>query len=428
MPEQSTSRDRDATPVVYRTCGNVQRRLEVWVFVAQVGILGSSCASPTRPKVALRSELITAATRASPKDAKALQSEQQKAQSESEQRPRLSLPPAEASLSATRAVIVPFLPKQEHPSYIAAILGNEDRVWLLSIKPVAKSCPVTSLYESDGRRIRLASRAICPPDRSHYSPCFDFDTINLKGNTLELLGESSGACTADSVSAVRKGDGSWRCERGPTQGFGIMRFWSSGELTAAWYSMSGESFDFGGILRGHLAPRYMPVAIAKGGVHAWALVEESGTHLVEWTGIHWRERADALPVGVSADDIDAMTIDDEGTYYMTTGFCLLVFDGIRFVAHSVPQGFSAKHLVATKAHGLWALGSGRAWHYQPPDWTYVELPMAEVNSEWLAPNGTLWIAGSRAAAGDGLVSSKSEPEDAVVVTLALSGMNEGRSL
>jgi hypothetical protein len=372
----------------------------------------------------LRSEPITAATRASPKVAKAPQDKQQKAQgAKSEQRPRLSLPPAEAFLSAAKAVIVPFLPKQEPPSNITAILGNKDRVWLLSIKPVAKGCPVTSLYESDGRRIRLASRDVCAPDVSHYSPCSDFDTLNLKGNTLELLGESGGACTADPVSAVRKGDGSWRCERGPTQGYGIRRFWSSGELTAAWYSVAGESFDFGGMLRGHLGS----VAIAKGRVHAWALVEESGTHLVEWTGIHWRERADALPVGVAADDIDAMTIDDEGTYYMTTSSCLLVFDGIRFVAHSVPQGFSAEHLVASKAYGLWALGSGRAWHYQPPDWSYVELPMAEVNSQWLAPNGTLWIAGSRAAAADGRVSSKSEPKDAVVVTLALSGMNDGRS-
>ncbi len=394
------------------------------MIAALVGIIGSSCASPSPPKAALRSEPITAAQRASPKDAKAPEVKQQTAQGESEQRPRLSLPPAEASLSAIKAVIVPFLPKQEPPSYIAAILGNKDRVWLLSIELVSTCCSVSSLYESDGKRIRLASPAVCAPKDSVLFP--HFDDISLKGNSLELLGTSGGGCGSASASALRKGDGTWRCDSEPWERDGIRRFRSSGELISVTLTPYGSDFDFGSTLNGELSPQLAPIAIAKGGVHAWALVGKSdGANLVEWTGMRWRERADALPEGVAAEDILAMTVDDEGTYYAATGTCLLIFDGRHFVAHPVPPGFSPELLVATKAHGLWALGSGRAWHYQPPAWSYAVLPMAHVNSEWLAPNGTLWIAGSSVATQDELFSSRSEPKEVVVVTLALSGMKVG---
>jgi hypothetical protein len=391
--------------------------LKAWLIIAQ-GILGISCVSLQPPKSALRGQPISAANGESPKIAEVPQNDKVNAQdAHSEKRPRLLLPPAEASFSSVRASIVPFLSKQDQPALIASILGYRGKVWLLAF---------SSLYESDGKRIRLASQAICGPAESILSPCFD--SINLKGHTLELLGTRSGGCGAASASAARKSDGSWRCESELRESFGIRRFRSSsGELVTVKHTSDGSDFDFGAMLNGELSHRVAPIAVAKGGVHAWALVEENGTHLVEWTGMRWRERTDALPEGISADDILAMTVDDEGNYYAAAGSFLLVFDGTHFVAHAVPRGFFPELLVATKARGLWALGGGRAWHYEPPAWRYVALPMAHVNSEWLAPDGTLWIAGSSDATEGERESNSAEANSAVVVTLSLSEMKEGRS-
>jgi len=47
-----------------------------------------------------------------------------------------------------------------------------------------------------------------------------------------------------------------------------------------------------------------------------------------------------------------------------------------------------------------------------------------VHSHWLAPNGTLWIAGSDVATQDELESSETPPKAAVVATLALTEAKE----
>lgn len=377
---------------------------------------------------------IAAAKRESPEAAKAPQDKQQKAKDDQpEKRPRLSLPPAQASLSSVKATIVPFSSKRDQPSYIAAILGGKDRVWLLETGENACPGAGSSLYESDGRHIRLVSRSICA-NLGCFSPTFD--ALRLRGNTLELLGTSGGGCGVQSAWASRDAGGPWRCDGEPGARDEIQRFWSSGALYTVKQFGGGVEIDLDHAaskeaityLSGKLSPRQLPIAVAKGAVHALALARGEGDdvmHLVEWTGMRWRERADILPVGISAEDIDAVTVDDEGTYYATSHYALLIFDGKRFVARSIPPGFSSELLVASKGYGLWALGGGRAWHYEPPAWTYVELPMAHVSNEWLAPSGTLWIAGSHLATADQPESNGAT--NAVVVTLPLSRVKQGWS-
>jgi hypothetical protein len=325
--------------------------------------------------------------------------------------------------------VVAFTSDLTPPSDVVAIQGNEKRVWLLGVDSSGCSAGISSLYESDGKLIRLAKASVCVDDeQSCFSP--RFDTLELKGDTLELLGTSAGGCGVATMLAEHKGDGSWRCTRGVGEVSAIRRFWSSGELTSVNSSFAGAEFESFGALNTELSPIRTPLAVTRGGAHAWALVGGQDNHavqLLEWTGLRWRERADVLPAGVSADDIVALTVDDEGTYYLTTQDCLLVFDRTRFVAHAAPRGLTSELLVATKAYGLWALGGARAWHYEPRSWSYAELPLADVDSAWLAPDGTLWIAGTGVARPEQRDSGEATPSHATVVTLSLPEATNGRS-
>jgi len=425
MLKPSNERDGNVARRSHRVWGTVRGSLGLGLLVVHAGILVSSCAARPAPIVTQPAATNPGAKGKPERVTQALPGEQA--------RPRLSLPPAEASPSPVKVATIAFSTKRAPPVYIASILGNNDRVWLLSIQPMPQSCGVSSLYESDGKRIRLVSPAICAPGQSIFEPCFV--SMTFEGNSLELLGISGGGCGVGSESARRRADGTWRCERDPSEYSSIRRFWSAGELTTAKQTFGGEVFDFGGAaltartteINGQLAPRTAPVAIAKGGVHAWALIVETGseaTHLVEWTGLRWRERADVLPEGIGAEDIVAMAANDSGADYLATRTSLLVFDGTHFIAHAVPQDFSPEYLVPTQAQSLWVLGCKRAWHYQPEAWSYVELPMTHVHSHWLAPKGTLWIAGSDVATQDELESSETPPKAAVVATLALTEAKE----
>ncbi len=340
------------------------------------------------------------------------------------ERRRLALPPAPAALLRDRVVVVPFSAEEERASYIAAIHGNQQHVWLLANEPQAKGQfpDLASLYWSDGQRLRRVDRSICvKPEGSFSGP--EFRTLRVRDDGVELLGTTVGSLGRSPASARRSKKGAWLCEESAFgQYWGIDRFWSAGELTTVYSTPVGLKFAFGGsalstepgLLEGKGAD---PIAVSKGGVHAWALAWQDDTHWVEWTGLRWREREDALPEFVYAEDIAALTVDEDGHYYAATPYCLLSYDGSRFVAHPVPQGFQPERLVVSSAYGLWALGPHRAWHLQNGAWSQAELPMAHVNAEWVAPNGILWIAGSSLA---NVGWSQGELKDATVVKLTLS--------
>ena len=86
--------------------------------------------------------------------------------------------------------------------------------------------------------------------------------------------------------------------------------------------------------------------------HGWFVIKLGRKHLVEWTGVRWRLRDDALPIGIKAKDLLDMSVA-EGTEWAVTKYQLLRFGGVRFEAVSVSQGFAAQSLRAVSARELW---------------------------------------------------------------------------
>jgi len=143
------------------------------------------------------------------------------------------------------------------------------------------------------------------------------------------------------------------------------------------------------------------VAVSRGGTHAWMIAKGNAVNssdgdlqLLEWTGMRWRYRKDALPKGISPKDIVALTATSSGAYFGVTRTQLLVYDGARFLAQPVPKGFEPERLLGTDQAGLWVFGPNQVWRYREGVWHSIGVPILHAAAEWLSPTGDLWISGS----------------------------------
>jgi hypothetical protein len=126
------------------------------------------------------------------------------------------------------------------------------------------------------------------------------------------------------------------------------------------------------------------------------------------------------------DDITAMTVSEQGRYYAATPYCLLTYDGERFLANSVPSGFLAERLLVLENEELWSLGASRVWRFAQGEFRSTVLPLSHVNSVWLSPKGSLWVSGSGFPNDAEIDWTRAKHHDAAVVRVSVRHSEEGK--
>ena len=298
---------------------------------------------------------------------------------------------------------VPVTPSSPPLPIVLAIHGTAaNDVWLVGSASRADDLSTSHLFHSDGRTVQLIQRDVCATSENYFPPTYT--QLRAFRDRVELEGTTPGANQRFLASATRRSNGAWSCgPSGTPSGWEVERFWSGGEAfgvwftsdTIGWLDASGGSL---GIDFFHGSGLPQAVAILPGGRHAWLVSdgrsERASSSLYEWSGVRWRARKDVLPAGVMPADIFALSATASGAYWGLTSTRLLRYDGARFLALPLPVGFSLGALLATDADGVWVFAPHRVWRFYDGAWQTAPLLVDQVDAQWLAPNGELWLAGS----------------------------------
>ncbi len=306
---------------------------------------------------------------------------------------RALLPPAPAE---PLPYVINAVPLPMAVARVVSIHGTDPRnVWMLVETPnQGADWPSPHLLHSDGRQTRLVHRDLCRNRGQGFAGRFDL--VRAAPQQVTMYGVSLGGLTFGNI--VRSVRGRLHC---PDQtGLDPESFF--GMADPAWFFESAGqvwSMSAGGITGITTTARTDAVdcsvhdqagvvAIQADATHGWFV---GGRRLLEWTGLRWRPRNDALPVGTDPQDLLALAAA-EGSVWAVTQGALLRASGARFVRESVPEKFAAKALVAVSAKEVWAFGTGMVYRLRDTQWYVMQVPIA-AGAAWRAPNGELWLAG-----------------------------------
>jgi hypothetical protein len=286
-------------------------------------------------------------------------------------------------------------------SKVTSIHGTgPNDVWLLFEAPPLDSYdkPNYLFAHSDGTKLRVGYRNPCQDKGDIFGPRYSM--VYAAPNQVTMLGESCGGiCVSAIAKSVRgrlicssefESPGRGRYSESDGRIWGV--YWGVLDYVSIISVSDGIGLD---ALRSSEFER--PVLIMHADSrHGWFVTSDSNRkYLVEWTGVHWRLRDDALPAGIEAKDLVDMTVA-EAIEWAITKNQLLRFNGTRFEAVSVPVGFEAQTLRAVNGHEVWTFAPGVIHRYREASWQMMKVAVAPT-AQWVAPGGDVWLAGDALA-------------------------------
>ena len=148
---------------------------------------------------------------------------------------------------------------------------------------------------------------------------------------------------------------------------------------------------------GTLAHRIEP-----GFARAWLLGRLSAWPwpMIEYRDSKWHEHPLPRPAAAAACEslgAAASWIDRKGlpwVVFASSGAKVIgKWDGTRWRLHPVPKGFAVDRIVASSSTDMWLLAAGQVSYWDGTQVTTAELQLGEVTASWMAPDGSLWVAG-----------------------------------
>ncbi len=307
------------------------------------------------------------------------------------------LPPAAV---APLPYVAKMIPLPMPISRVTSIHGTgPSDVWLLFEAPASAHGEGFDylVMHSDGNTLRLMYRNPCQrAEDGFFGP--HYSRVHATPGQVTMLGESCGGLCASAIAqSVRNrlicdgSDSHSLSSLGSAYCESDSRIWLVQELGDMLdiRSLSDGTHPDGVNSEEFTTPLLIMHADAR---HGWTVTNDPNRkYLVEWTGIRWRLRDDALPAGVEAKDLLDMAVA-QGTEWAVTKNQLLRFNGVRFEALSVPLGFDAQELRAVNSHEVWTFAPGVVYRYCDASWQMMRVALAPT-AQWAAPGGDVWLAG-----------------------------------